>query len=262
MSHRSVSIRLEESIARPYAPWVFTYVGIAGVTAVAAATQAISGFGFSLIAVPLVALLAGPKAAVVGTAIIGPVLTWGIMLRERGNVRWATVVVVALAAFAGMPIGLYILSTIDDRGLLVMIGLVVLLIAIALWRGLSVPSERGTQVAAGALSGALATSTGTNGPPLVIAFHAADMSPGEFRGTLSASFAVQGLVALGGFWLTGHLTVDAGRVAAAALPGLALGWLVGERVFARIPADRFRNVVLLMLAASGAALLIGALTGR
>ena len=237
------------------------FLGIAGVTAVAAAAQAISGFGFSLIAVPLIALIAGPKAAVVGTAIIGLLLTWGIMLRERGNVRWATVAVVALAAFAGMPVGLYVLSTIGDRGLLLVIGLAVLLIAIALWRGLSVPAGRGTEVAAGALSGALATSTGTNGPPLVIAFHSADMSPGEFRGTLSAAFAAQGLVALAGFWLTGHLTMDAGRVAVAALPGLVLGWLIGERLFARTRADRFRNVVLLMLAASGAASLIGALAG-
>jgi uncharacterized protein len=117
-------------------------------------------------------------------------------------------------------------------------------------------------VAAGALSGALATSTGTNGPPLVIAFHSVDMSPGEFRGTLSAAFAAQGLVALAGFWLTGHLTVDAARVAVAALPGLALGWLVGERVFVRTEPDRFRNVVLFMLAASGAASLLGALAGR
>lgn len=240
---------------------MLAYVGIAGVTAVAAAAQAISGFGFSLIAVPLVALLAGPKAAVVGTAIIGPVLTWGIMLRERGNVRWTTVAIVCLAALAGMPVGLYVLSRIGDRGLLIVIGLAVLLIALALWRGLSVPPGRGTEVAAGVLSGALATSTGTNGPPLVIAFHAADMSPGEFRGTLSASFAAQGLVALAGFWLTGHLTADAGTVAAAALPGLALGWLVGERAFARTRADRFRGVVLVMLAASGAASLVGALIG-
>lgn len=239
---------------------MLTYVGIAVVTAVAAAAQATSGFGFSLIAVPLVALLAGPKAAVVGTAIVGLLLTWGIMLRERRNVRWTTVAVVALAAFAGMPVGLYVLSRIDDRGLLMVIGLVVLVIAIALWRGLSPPAAWGTEVAAGALSGALATSTGTNGPPLVIAFHAAEMSPGEFRGTLSASFAAQGLVALAGFWVTGHLTVDAGRVAAAALPGLALGWFAGERVFAHTRADRFRNVVLLMLAASGAASLMGALT--
>jgi uncharacterized membrane protein YfcA len=240
---------------------MLTYVGIAGVTAVAAGAQAISGFGFSLIAVPLVALLAGPKAAVVGTAIIGPVLTWGIMLRERGNVRWTTAAIVCLAALAGMPVGLYVLSRVGDRGLLMVIGIAVLLIALALWRGLSVPAARGTEVAAGALSGALATSTGTNGPPLVIAFHAADMSPSEFRGTLSASFAAQGLVALAGFGLTGHLTADAGKVAAAALPGLALGWLVGERVFTRTGADRFRSVVLLMLAASGAASLVGALAG-
>lgn len=235
------------------------YVGIAGVTAVAAAAQSISGFGFSLIAVPLVALLAGPKAAVVGTAIIGPLLTWGIMLRERGNVRWTTAATVCLAAFAGMPVGLFVLSRVGDRDLLTVIGLAVLLIAGALWRGLSVPAGRGTEVAAGALSGVLATSTATSGPPLVIAFHAADMSPGEFRGTLSAAFAAQGLVALAGFWLTGHLTVAAVAVAAAAVPGLALGWLVGERVFARTRADRFRNVVLLMLAASGAASLLGAL---
>ena len=52
--------------------WI--WVGVFGVVALASAAQAVSGFGFALIATPLVAVLAGPREAVVGLTIVGLVL--------------------------------------------------------------------------------------------------------------------------------------------------------------------------------------------
>ena len=53
---------------------IWVWVGVFGVVAVASAAQAVSGFGFALIATPIVAVVAGPKAAVVGLTMIGLVL--------------------------------------------------------------------------------------------------------------------------------------------------------------------------------------------
>lgn len=242
-------------------PWlmVLTYVGVALVAAIAAGAQATTGFGFSLIAVPIVAVLVGPKASVVGMAIVGPLVTSAIAFRERANIRWRTVAIVSCAALAGLPIGLLVLSQANDRGLTVGIGVAVVVMAFALWHGIRLPVGGGTEVAAGILSGALATSTGTNGPPLVIALQASPMKPGAFRGTLSVCFLAQGMLAILGFWRTGHLTLAAIYVAAAAMPGVIVGWLAGERAFARLDADRFRSIVLVMLVASGAVVALDAI---
>ena len=80
--------------------WV--WVGVFGVVAVAAAAQAVSGFGFALIGTPLVAVLAGPKAAVVGLTMVGLVLVAQLALRGRGHVDRPTVGAVTVAAIVRM----------------------------------------------------------------------------------------------------------------------------------------------------------------
>jgi uncharacterized membrane protein YfcA len=238
---------------------VLVYLGVALVVAVATCAQVVSGFGFALIAIPLVALLVGADAAVVGTTIVGPLLTTAVVLRDRTDIRRSSALTVTLAAFVGMPLGIFVLSRASDRALTTLIGAVVVAAGVALWRGLRVPAGRPTELVAGLLSGAFATSTGTSGPPLVIVFHSESFEPGEFRGTLSASFLAQSVVAIAAFWVSGHLTADAAKVAVASVPGLAVGWLLGERLFKGIEKERFRRLVLGMLIASGLVSAIGAL---
>jgi uncharacterized membrane protein YfcA len=135
---------------------------------------------------------------------------------------------------------------------------VVLAFTAALWRGLTFPSGRPTELTAGAVSGALATSTGTNGPPLVIAFHATGMAPEPMRATLAAAFAVQGSLALATFWAADLVDADVGRAWLVGVPAAIVGALAGDRVFARMDRARFRAAVLALLAVSGALALASA----
>lgn len=230
---------------------MLVYVGVAVVVAVATCAQVVSGFGFALIAIPLLALMTGAKSAVVGTTLVGPLLTTAVVLRDRREIKWRTAVTVTAAAVVGMPVGILVLGHLGDRALKALIGGVVVAAGVALWRGLHVPAGRRSEVVAGLVSGALATSTGTSGPPLVIVLHSESREPRRFRGTLAASFLAQSVVAGAAFWVSGHVTADAGRVAAAALPGMGVGWLVGERLFAGIVEARFARLVLVMLVVSG-----------
>jgi uncharacterized membrane protein YfcA len=164
-----------------------------------------------------------------------------------------------VAALAGMPLGLFILERANDRALTVAIAISVLAFTLLLAREAIVPAGTPTDAAAGFVSGMISTSTGTSGPPLVIALHAREMTPRSFRATLAAQFLIQGAVSVAAFAVVGRLTPEVGRLSLAALPGLAIGWLAGDRIFARLDNDRFRRVVLAMLAASGLASLVGAL---
>ena len=226
--------------------WV--WVGVFGVVAVAAAAQAVSGFGFALIATPLVAVLVGPKAAVVGLTIVGLVLVAQLALRGRGHVDRPTVGVVTIAAIVGMPLGLLVLVHADDRVLTLAIAVAVIAFSLLLWRGARLPAGRGTDVAAGFTAGILSTSTGTSGPPIVIALSAKQLEPAVFRATISAIFLVQGSAALVLFAIGGQITRDAVSVALAGLPGVVVGSIVGERGFRRLdtpdlPTGRPRDAV-------------------
>lgn len=236
-------------------------VAVASVFCVAAAAQTVSGFGFSLLAVPVLAVLVGAKTSVVGAALVGLALTAVMATRDRGHIDRRTVRVVILASLLGIPIGLVIITHTTDTTLRALIAVVVLVFTALLWRGLTLPRSRSIDAVAGFVSGTLATSTGTTGPPLVIAFHGKGLAPAVFRATLAATFLIQGSLALVGFTATGQVTRDALIVALVGLPGTAIGFAGGQRAFDRLDHDRFRLVVLGMLTLSGVLALASAILG-
>jgi uncharacterized membrane protein YfcA len=238
---------------------VWVWLGVFGVVSLAAAAQAVSGFGFALIGTPLVAVLVGPKEAVVGLTMIGVLLVAQLSLRGRGHVDRPTVGVVTVSAIVGMPLGLLVLVRADDRVLTFAIAIAVIGFSLLLWRGARFPAGRGTDAVAGFTAGILSTSTGTSGPPIVIALSAKQLEPPVFRATISAIFLVQGSAALVLFALGEQITRDALSVALAGLPGVLVGSIVGERGFRRLDTPTFGRVVLGMLFLSGLVALFGAL---
>jgi uncharacterized membrane protein YfcA len=238
---------------------VWVWLGVFGSVAVASAAQTLSGFGFALIATPLVAVLVGPKEAVVGLTIVGPLLTTQLWLRDRGSVRRSAVAGITAAAFVGMPLGILVLTQTGERTLTMLIAVAVIAFGLLLWRGIEVPDRPATDAVAGLTSGVLATSTGTSGPPVVIALSGKRLEPSAFRATISVIFLIQSGVALLAFAVARQFDMDAVRVAIAGLPGVIVGAVVGERGFRRLDALAFRRVVLVMLLLSGVVALGGAL---
>ena len=236
-------------------------LAVAVAVAAGTAAQSVTGFGFALLVVPILTVVEGPQTAVVVMTSIGVPMTLANAIRWRADLETRSFLMVTAAALVAMPLGTLLLTRADDRTLTLVVGAVVLAFTVALWRGLHLPPGRRTEIAAGALSGALATSVGTNGPPLVVAFQATGMPPEPFRATLAAAFAVQGSVALATFWAADLIDADVGRAWLVGIPAALLGALVGDRVFARIDQERFRTGVLVMLAASGVLALVSALEG-
>jgi uncharacterized membrane protein YfcA len=236
-------------------------VAIALILGFAAATQSITGFGFALIGVPGLALLLGPKVAVVAMSSVGvPLVIWNAT-RWRHDIQWREAITTAVAALVGMPVGLFVLTHANDRVLTATIGVTILIMTAWLWRGLTLPKGRTTELTAGLVSGTLSTSVGTNGPPLVIAFQAVGLEPRPFRATLQACFACQGSIALALFWSRGLVVHDVGLAFLVGAPAAVIGALLGDRIAPRVHAGPFRNAVLLLLVLSGALAVGDALFG-
>jgi hypothetical protein len=228
---------------------------------VAAAVQAATGFGFGLVSVPLLALAADPRTAVVASAVAALALTATAAVRERDHAQWRTAVGLLAAAVLGMPVGLLVLRTAPERLLTALIGAAVVACALLVWRGLRVPSSRPAVIGVGLLTGVLSTSIGTNGPPLVATFQAMGYDPRTFRATLAAVFTGTSVFSVAGFTLAGQLTPEAVRVGLVGVPAVLLGWWCGNVVFHRIEPARFRRLVLAALVAGGAAIVARALAG-
>jgi uncharacterized protein len=231
------------------------------VVLVAAATQSLTGFGYALLGVPLLAIVLDPHTAVVGTAVAGLALTLGTSIAERAHVQWRTAATLAFFSVLGIPLGLIMLATMNDRALRILIAVVVLLCTAQVWRGIPLPEHPAVVGIAGFVSGVLGASTGTNGPPLVAAFQAMGYDPRQFRATLGAVFTFAGAVGIVGFVIAGQLTERATLIGLGTIPGALLGWLAGNRLFARIPGDVFRKVVLGALTVSAVVTGVRALRG-
>ncbi|MGE0879329.1 MAG: sulfite exporter TauE/SafE family protein [Acidimicrobiia bacterium] len=227
---------------------------------VGAFVQAVSGFGFALIAVPLLTLALSPRDAVVAQTIAGSVLSFAMAWQLRAHVDRPAVVRTLPAMFAGMPVGLVVGDLVGDRALRVAVGLAVLAATVTIAKGVKARhASSALDRMAGLTSGVLSTSTGTNGPPLVVALSAREVDPNAFRATLTALFALANVVALPLFALNGNMTARAAAVALIGAVPMVAGRLAGEGVFRRLPVARFRHLVLLMLTAAGVVALVNGL---
>ncbi len=211
---------------------------------VAAAAQAVTGFGLALVAVPLMAVFLDPVAAVVATTMVGLVLTGLASYWEREHVERPVAARLTGAALFGMPLGLLLLSRLDERSLKMVIAVGLLLLVALLLVKVHLPAGIATEYGGGVVSGMLLTSTGMNGPPVVLTLQALGLPPRRFRGTLQVVFFAQDLVAVGAFLTLGHVDRVIAAVVVAGALGVPVGWWAGDRLFSWLPSERFRTVVL------------------
>jgi uncharacterized membrane protein YfcA len=222
-------------------------------------TQAIAGFGFGLLAVPVMTLAISPQRAVVVSTLVGIfATTWQAWYLRRDAVR-PLVRRMTAAAYVGMPIGLVLLLTVPDDALRLALGVSVLGAVALLATDFHLPDSRRLDMASGFLSGVLNTSLSTNGPPLVFALQARRLAPAEFRATISLVFTFSNVLAMALFLGAGKITSAGLTAAGFALPALVLGQVAGYPIRKHIHGNRFRRMVLVLLAGAGTSAMVAAL---
>jgi hypothetical protein len=223
----------------------------------AAFVQSTTGFGFALVAVPLLAMVMEPQRVVVSVTAVSLLLSAWVGWRHRAALDREAVIGYTWTGLLGMPVGLLVLLVVPSSALKILVGVVVLLAVAGMLLRFRV-CGRGWQIAAGLLGGALLTSTGMNGPPIVIGLDARALPPARFRATLQAIFALQGVVALGLFAASGLVDREVGLLVLADAVALPIGWRLGTLLFHRLSPRQFRIGVLSMLVLSASVALLTA----
>jgi uncharacterized membrane protein YfcA len=225
------------------------------VAAVLAASfvQILAGFGFALLAMPVMTLAIPVEQAVVIATLLGAITNAWQSIHQRADADGPLVRRLVISAYVGMPLGLVVLNVVADRPLRIILGACVLIAAGLLVRRISLAHVgRTLDYPCGFLAGVLTTSLGTNGPPLVFDLQARHLDPARFRATLVAVFSLSNVLALALFIADDKITADGGRAFALAMPswiaGQALGWPVRRHVH----GERFRWLVLTLMFAAGA----------
>jgi uncharacterized protein len=226
-------------------------VAAACAVAAGAALQSAVGFGFALVAAPLLfAAAPSPEQAVGLMVVLGLEVNLLTLLaeRRRPDPEWPDVVAVVAWSLPGALAGVAVLRALDALALQLLVTAGVLA---ALAVHVRAPVRSGAGVTwwgrplAGLASGALSTSTSTGGPPVVLLLMARGLRPHVVRDTLTATFVGLAAVSAAALALTGtgEAVPDAAWLAAL-VPATAAGQLAGRPVFARLAAGHSYERVL------------------
>ena len=162
---------------------------------IAAFMQIVAGFGFALLAMPVMTLAIDPKIAVVVSALTGVFVTSWQAIRSRADADRVLVRRLTTAAYVGMPFGLLVFIEVNDDVLRLLLGspfcMAVVMLALRINMHHAGPRF---DYAAGFVSGVLNTSLSTNGPPLVFALQARQLSAVTFRATITMVFALSNIL--------------------------------------------------------------------
>lgn len=228
--------------------------------AIASVVQSLSGFGFALLAVPLMSMVIEVHEAVVVSTMIAMGTTLIHAWNERAHADRTLSTRLTVASFLGMPFGLLAFVLLPQTILKLTLGIVVVVITVLLVRGVTLgPDAKRHEWGLGLVSGALATSLSTNGPPLVFVLQARGLSPQAFRGTISRVFSVVNVVTLVMFVAARRITGDALIACVWVIPAVIVFTWVGYRLRPTLDADRFRVLVLVLLILSGVSTIVTAL---
>lgn len=227
--------------------------GVAALVVVlATVVQRLTGMGFGIVAVPLLALAApevGVFAVLVLTVIVMAAVTWA----ERDALDGRALGVAALASLPGVALGTILAARLPATATHLMIGVVVIAASAASLLGWRVVQRPATLIAGAVAAGVLTPVAALPGPPMAIVYRPADVR--RMRATLSAFFAVGSAVSAATVLFVGETDVaDELMWSAVLVPAIVIGVLVAIPLVSRLRPDAVRSGTLVISALSGLAL--------
>ena len=171
----------------------------------AAFVQATTGFGFALVAMPLLTLAIGFEVAWPLTAVVSLVLNVVNVLRLRAHLQWRELWRMAGAAAIGILPGFWLQSIVPAGPVRVTLGVIVLSYALySLLQPRASLSATGCIYPAGFLGGVLGAAYNISGPPVIIYGDLRGWARDEYRATLQAFFFLIGVLLVSGHVVLGH----------------------------------------------------------
>lgn len=221
------------------------------IVAGAATLKGVTGFGFPLVAVPLLSTILGPRVAIPMIAI--PTMLSNVIVVSRGGASRVTVAfIVVLAGLAvGTAAGALLIKVLDQRLLSALVGAVSLLYVAATGTRLTalIPPAAGDRAAPaiGLVAGAIGGATGIFAPFLASYLHLMRLAKREFVFWITLMFFVSNVAQIGSYF---RLGLYAGPVMGMALlecVPMAVGTWSGLVLQDRLSPETFNRIVLVIV---------------
>lgn len=232
----------------------------AGITAfVAGLMRGFAGFGSAILMAPIFAVLLGPVHMVPMVAAIELPMSVMLFLGSRRDVEWKFVAPLSAIAMAAMPVGIWLLVSLDATAITKAVSVIVLLFVAVLitgWRYQG-PRPLALTLGIGGISGAMMATTSVGGPPVLLYMLAAAMPAATIRANIVAYYLLTGFVLVTMVMLASPTALAAVVDAMVLLPIILASSWIGSRLAGKAADQTYRWIAYIFLAAAGLIGLIG-----
>ena len=215
--------------------------------------QGFSGFGSVLLSLPLLALFLDVKTAIPLVALMGVILTVFLLIPLWKDLEWPRIWPLLLGALPGVPIGIFLLKSLNSRFLLTFMGLI--LVCYSLYSLLFKVAGRELNIRwayfSGFMGGCFGGAFSAAGPPVIVYVSIQSWRKELIKSTLQGFFFISGLMVIIGQTFTGLITSQVLKLFLYSLVPLALGTYTGHFFFGKIREETYRRVILTLLLCLG-----------
>lgn len=237
-------------------------ISILSVIFIATLFRSAFGFGESLVAVPLLALWVPLNVAVPLSVLVSVTIAGIVVVQDWKKIHFRSAGGLILYTLAGIPIGLLLLVSMDERIIKAILGAVIIAFSIYLLMGKQLKELKTDSFTwlfgCGLIAGILGGAYGLNGPPLVIYGAKRRWSAQHFRATLQGYFLVASMIGVIGYWFTGLLVPGVFHYYLLSVPVLLPAVFLGRLINHRLHGENFFKYVYFVLLGIGMFLLIRA----
>ena len=233
-------------------------LSVALIIGLAALTQSISGSGSALVAMPLLIGILAPVPAASLVSLVAISIQVIMLARYRRNLHPSDLWRLILSAVIGIPIGIELLSTLDEKLILTFLGILLISYSGYSLIGPSLPEIRSRiwDFAFGFASGLLGGAYNTGGPPFVIYGIGRRWDSTTFKANLQILLMVNAILVTLNHLVRGHYTSEVMTYYALSLPALVIMTLMGFWLERYVSAAIFRRIILVLLLLVGIRMLI------
>jgi uncharacterized membrane protein YfcA len=223
---------------------------------VAAAVACLAGFmrgfvgvGSGMLMAPVFAILFGPLQTVGMVIMLDALVTAQLLPSVHRLIEWRVIIPMAGAAALLMPVGTWLLVTVDPQIMARCIACIVLVFVLLLMTGWRYrgPKRLGITLGVGGISGVLIAATSMGNPPVIVYFLSGPDTAATNRANFTGNFAVTLATLL--VMMTARGLIDAATVLRTALllPVFAGAAWLGSTYFHKSTDRRYRQVALGLL---------------
>jgi uncharacterized membrane protein YfcA len=240
-----------------YISHLFADVGLwtaIAVTFVAGLMRGFAGFGSAMLMAPIFAILFGSADMIVTVVAIELVVSLQLFPQVRGHANWKTLAPMSIAACAAMPLGVWLLASVDKNTIVTGVSAIIVAFVLLMWTGWKYRGRRSTLAAStvGAISGAMMATTSVGGPPVLIYLLSGNDPPAVNRANIVTYYFLTQFLLIVIVLATGVAGWDALARAIVLFPVMILGAWLGGRLFHGLASERlYRNVALAILFGTG-----------